>query len=77
MSDEQARREVLDRAAALAEALLDPHGRWAWESLRDAILAGLQTGGLHGGSDPDALRRVASALATIVCDARRSTSDSS
>jgi hypothetical protein len=63
---------VFETAAALANALMDPAGRWAWEPLRDVVLAVLHAGGLRAGSDAEALRRAAGELAAVALDARRS-----
>jgi len=72
MTQDAARREVFETAAALADALLDPAGRWAWEPLRDVVLAGLEAGGLRAGADAEALRRAAGELAAVAHDARQS-----
>jgi len=72
MTQDAARREVFETAAALADALLDPAGRWAWEPLRDVVLAGLEAGGLRAGADAEALRRAAGELAAVALDARQS-----
>ena len=37
MTQAEARREVFETAAALADALMDPVGRWAYEPLRDLV----------------------------------------
>jgi hypothetical protein len=71
MSEHTAREEVFECAAALADALLDSQGRWVWESLRDVLLAALQSGGFDAHGDPEALRRVAGELAAVTLDARR------
>jgi hypothetical protein len=42
---------------------VDPAGRWAWEPLRDLVLAGLEAGGLRRGADAESLRRAAEELA--------------
>jgi hypothetical protein len=34
MTQNDARREVFETAAALADALMDPVGPWSWEPLR-------------------------------------------
>jgi hypothetical protein len=73
MTRDEARREVVETAAALADALMDPAGRWAWEPLRDLVLAGLEAGGLRPGADPESVRRAAGELAAAALDARRST----
>jgi hypothetical protein len=62
-----ARREVFETAAALADALVDPDGRWSYESLREALLTGLADGGL---GTPDPVRRAAAELAAAALDAR-------
>jgi hypothetical protein len=61
-----ARREVFETAAALADALLDPAGRWSYESLREALLTGFVDGGLAA----DRARHAASELAAAALDAR-------
>lgn len=71
MSQLEARREVFETAAALADALLDPAGRWSWESLRELLLAGFLDGGLGSGTAGDSLRRVADELATAALQDRR------
>jgi hypothetical protein len=63
MSQVETRREVFETAAALADALTDPAGRWSWESLRELLLAGFIDGGLGTG---DSVRRAADELATAV-----------
>jgi hypothetical protein len=73
MTREEARRQVVETATALADALMDPAGRWAWEPLRDLVLAGLEAGGLRPGADPESVRRAAGELAAAALDARRST----
>ena len=73
MTQEEARREVFETAAALADALMDPVGRWAWEPLRDLVLAGLEAGGLRPGTNAESLRRAAGELAAAALEARRST----
>jgi hypothetical protein len=73
MTRDEARREVVETATALADALMDPAGRWAWEPLRDLVLAGLEAGGLRPGADPESVRRAAGELAAAALDARRST----
>ena len=75
MTQDEARREVFETAAALADALMDPVGRWAWEPLRDLLLAGLEAGGLTHGSDAESLRRAAGELAAAALEARRSMPD--
>jgi len=77
MTHEDARREVFETAAALADALMDPAGRWAWEPLRDVVLAGLEAGGLRSGSDAESLRRAAGEVAAVALEARRSAPGSS
>jgi hypothetical protein len=72
MTQDEARREVFETAAALADALMDPAGTWAWEPLRDLVLAGLEAGGLRPGSDAELLRRAAGELAAAALEARRS-----
>jgi hypothetical protein len=72
VTQDAARREVFETAAALADALMDPAGRWAWASLRDLVLAGLEAGGLRPGSDPEGLRRAAGELAAVALEGRRS-----
>jgi hypothetical protein len=62
-----ARREVFETAAALADALLDPAGRWSYESLREALLAGLTDGGLNS---PEPVRRAAAELAAAALDSQ-------
>jgi len=71
MTQDEARREVFETAAALADALTDPGGRWAWEPLRDLLLAGLEAGGLRPGADAESLRRAAGELAATALEARR------
>jgi hypothetical protein len=75
MTRDEARREVVETAAALADALMDPVGRWAWEPLRDLVLAGLEAGGLRAGADAESLRRAAGELAAVALEARRSMPD--
>jgi hypothetical protein len=72
MTQDEARREVFETAAALADALMAPGGRWAWEPLRDLVLAGLEAGGLRSGADAESLRRAAGELAAAALEARRS-----
>jgi hypothetical protein len=72
MTQAEARREVFETAAALADALMDPAGRWAWEPLRDLVLAGLEAGGLRSGANAESLRRAAGELAAAALEARRS-----
>jgi hypothetical protein len=72
MTQDEARREVFETAAALADALMDPVGRWAWEPMRDLVLAGLEAGGLRSGADAESLRRAAAELAAAALEARRS-----
>jgi hypothetical protein len=73
MTQTDARREVFETAAALADALTDPAGRWAWEPLRDLVLAGLEAGGLRPDGNAESLRRAAGELAAAALEARRST----
>jgi hypothetical protein len=75
MTQDQARREVLETAAALADALMDPVGQWTWEPLRDLVLAGMEAGGLRPGADAESLRRAAGELAAAALEARRSMPD--
>jgi hypothetical protein len=77
VTQDAARREVFETAAALADALLDPAGRWTWEPMRDVVLAGLETGGLRAASDAEALRRAAGELAAVALDARERASGQS
>jgi hypothetical protein len=70
VTQDAARREVFATAASLADALLDPAGRWTWEPLRDVVLAGLEAGGLRAGSDAEALRHAAGELAGVALAAR-------
>jgi hypothetical protein len=70
MTPDEARREVFETAAALGDALMDPVGRWAWEPLRDLVLAGLEAGGLRSGADAESLRRAAGELAAAALEAR-------
>jgi hypothetical protein len=72
MTQDEARREVFETAAALADALMDPGGTWAWEPLRNLVLAGLDAGGLLPGAEGESLRRAAGELAAAVLEARRS-----
>jgi PHD/YefM family antitoxin component YafN of YafNO toxin-antitoxin module len=65
-----ARREVFETAAALADAVLDPAGRWSYESLREALLAGLTDGGLSSPTAADTVRRAAGELAAATMNAR-------
>jgi hypothetical protein len=66
-----ARREVFETAAALADALVDPAGTWAWEPLRDLVLAGLEAGGLRLDATGESVRRAAGELAAAALEARR------
>jgi hypothetical protein len=72
MTQHEARREVFETAAALADALTDPIGQWTWEPLRDLVLAGLEAGGLRSGANAESLRRAAGELAAAALEARRS-----
>ena len=72
MTQDEARREVFETAAALADALMDPAGRWEWEPLRDLVLAGLAAGGLRSGANTESLRRAAGELAAAALEARGS-----
>jgi hypothetical protein len=72
MTQDEARREVFETAAALADALMDPVGRWAYEPLRNLLLAGLDAGGLRPGAEAESLRRAAGELAAAALEARRS-----
>ena len=65
-----ARREVFETSAALADALLDPAGRWSYESLREALFAGLTDGGLSSPAAAEMVRRAAGDLAAAALDAR-------
>jgi hypothetical protein len=71
MTQEDARREVFETAAALADALMDPVGPWSWEPLRDIVLAGFEAGGLRDASTRESLRRAAGELAAVALDVRR------
>ena len=63
---------MFETAAALADALMDPVGRWAYEPLRDLLLAGLEAGGLRPGAEAESHRRAAGELAAAALEARRS-----
>jgi hypothetical protein len=68
---EAARTRVFDAAQALAAALTEGHASERWEPLRDLIIAGLQTGGLHHVADSAAVRTASGELAAAALDARR------
>jgi hypothetical protein len=68
MTQDEARREVFETAAAL----MDLVGPWAYEPLRDLVLAGPEAGGLRAGADAESLRRAAAELAAVALEARRS-----
>jgi hypothetical protein len=65
-----ARREVFETAAALADAVLDPACRWSYESLREALLAGLSDGGFSSPAVTDSVRRAAGELAAATMNVR-------
>ena len=71
MSQLNARREVFETAAALADALREPAGRWSYESLREALLAGFSDGGLSSPAVADPIRRAAGELAAAALDTGR------
>jgi hypothetical protein len=71
MTQVDARREVFETAAALADALVEPAGRWGWEPLRDIVLAGLEAGGLRSDANGESVRRAAGELAAAALEARR------
>jgi hypothetical protein len=70
MDQHRTRAEVFEAAAALGRALSNSDARAGWEPLRDILLAGLESGGLRPGQDPEALRRAAGELAAIALASR-------